>query len=356
MPRLRLHCSLNKVMENTGAHKENAPHEQMAWAVIQSFEKLREGLIRAMGESNTPALSRVIREDKDDTVYSIDLIAAELLWTLLEEHIAPLGGAVLIAEGVGERIIEPAGGGAPRWRMLVDPVDGTRCLMYGKRSAWALAAIAPDKGDGTMLSDSVASVMVELPTPRAALAETLWAVKGSGARAETVNIITGDRVEYTPRPSKAAGILDGYAMISRFFPGGKDIIAAVEENFMERVIGPPRRGKATVFEDQYISTGGQMAELVLGRDRFCADIRKTVYDKLEKERGLEPGHCCRPYDAAGLLVASEAGIIITDPAGNPLDAPFDTSTDLDWAGYANEELKTNLERPFQESLKAFGLI
>lgn len=333
-----------------------AYEEEIARAVIESFGKLREGLFRVMSESNAPDLSRVVREDADDTVYSIDLVAAELLGTLLEEHIAPLGGAVLVAEGMEERVIRPADGGTPRWRMLVDPVDGTRCLMYGKRSAWALAAVAPDKGDGTMLSDSVVSVMVELPTPRAALADNLWAIKGTGAKAETVNLITGERVEYTPRPSKADGILDGYAMISRFFPGGKDIIAAVEEDFVGRVIGPPRRGKATVFEDQYISTGGQMAELILGRDRFCADIRKAVYDKLERERELEPGHCCRPYDAAGLLAAREAGIIITDLAGNPLDAPFDTSTDIDWVGYANEELMRHLEGPFQESLRAFGLI
>jgi len=343
-------------MKNNPTPEENSRREEVARALVKSFEKLRTGLLRAMSNVGVHGLSRVEKEEPDDTVYSMDLVAIELLWPVLEEHIAPLGGAVLVAEGMGERVIEPEGGGAPRWRLLVDPVDGTRCLMYGKRSAWALAAAAPEHGAGVMLGDAVVSVMVELPTPRAALADNLWATKGSGTVAETVNLLTGERRGYVPRPSRATGILDGYAMISRFFPGGKDVIAAVEEDFIARVTGPPRRGRATVFEDQYISTGGQMAELILGRDRFCADIRKAVYGKLERERGLEPGHCCRPYDAAGLLAAREAGVIITDPAGNPLDAPFDTSTDIDWVGYANEELMANLEGPFQESLKAFKLI
>ena len=99
-----------------------------------------------------------------------------------------------------------------------------------------------------------------------------------------------------------------------------------------------------------------MCELAMGRDRFCADIRKAVYEMLGRVRGLEPGHCCRPHDAAGFLVAQEAGVIITDLYGAPLDAPFDTRTDIDWVGYANPELKQKLERPFQAALKKHGLI
>ena len=125
---------------------------------------------------------------------------------------------------------------------------------------------------------------------------------------------------------------------------------------MLEVVGPPVRGKATVFEDQYVCTGGQMCELAMGRDRFCADIRKVVYDLLKRERGFEPGHCCRPHDAAGLLVALEAGVIITDIYGAPLDVPFDTRTDIDWIGYANAQLKKKLEKPFRAALEKHGLI
>ena len=31
-------------------------------------------------------------------------------------------------------------------KLIVDPIDGTRSLMYDKRSAWVLAAVAPQRG------------------------------------------------------------------------------------------------------------------------------------------------------------------------------------------------------------------
>ena len=47
---------------------------------------------------------------------------------------------------------------------VLDPIDGTRCIMHDKRSAWVLAGIAPQKGEATRLSDIVAASMTELPT------------------------------------------------------------------------------------------------------------------------------------------------------------------------------------------------
>ena len=32
------------------------------------------------------------------------------------------------------------------WRVIVDPIDGTRGLMYQKRSAWILTGVAPNRG------------------------------------------------------------------------------------------------------------------------------------------------------------------------------------------------------------------
>ena len=38
-------------------------------------------------------------------------------------------------------------------RLIVDPIDGTRGIMYDKRSAWTLAGVAPQRGAGTHLGD-----------------------------------------------------------------------------------------------------------------------------------------------------------------------------------------------------------
>ena len=49
-------------------------------------------------------------------------------------------------------------------RLIVDPIDGTRGIMYDKRPAWTLAAVAPNRGPHTGLRDCEVSVMIELPT------------------------------------------------------------------------------------------------------------------------------------------------------------------------------------------------
>jgi hypothetical protein len=111
------------------------------------------------------------------------------------------------------------------------------------------------------------------------------------------------------------------------------------EHIALKMIGPADVTKATVFEDQYISTGGQFYELIVGHDRFNADLRPVFY----RIQGQPEGLCCHPYDCATMLIAEEAGIILTDGLGNPLDGPLDVTTGISWAAFANAELKKAIE-------------
>ena len=54
----------------------------------------------------------------------------------------------------------------------------------------------------------------------------------------------------------------GFVNVSRFFPGAKVELSRFEEELIRELLGPVRQGKAHCFEDQYISTGGQIAELI----------------------------------------------------------------------------------------------
>src|SRR5207237_206365 len=100
---------------------------------------------------------------------------------------------VVVAEGIEPETgrVFPAGAreGDAMIRIIMDPVDGTRGLMYDKRAAWSLAGAAPNKGDATRLSDIEVAVMTELPTSKMACGDVLWAVKGRGAKGvrETVD-------------------------------------------------------------------------------------------------------------------------------------------------------------------------
>jgi hypothetical protein len=44
-----------------------------------------------------------------------------------------------------------------------------------------------------------------------------------------------------------------------------------------------------------------------------------------------------------MLIAEEAGVILTDGRGQPLDGPMDVTTGLAWAGFANPALRQRVE-------------
>jgi hypothetical protein len=214
--------------------------------------------------------------------------------------------------------------------------------MYNKRSAWWLAGLAPNRGDKTSLQDIDVAVQVEIPTTRAAVADTLHAIRGRGARGETTNLITGERTSFRPRPSGAATIKDGFASVFHPFPGGKEIFAAIEEDLAREILGGLEASKTAMFDDQYLSTGGQLYELMTGRDRMLLDARGLLYERFKRE-GKPVGHACHPYDLCTVLIAEEAGVVVTDARGRQLDAPLDTTTDVSWIGYANEAIRREVE-------------
>jgi hypothetical protein len=144
-------------------------------------------------------------------------------------------------------------------------------------------------------------------------------------------------------------------MIARFFPGAREELAAIDEEIVREALGPVRQGKAHCFEDQYISTAGQLYELMAGHDRFVADLRPLLEPSLAA-RGLHLGICCHPYDLATELIARELGVIVTDPAGSLLEAPLDTFSDVAWVGYANPAVRAQMEPLLQSALRRRRLL
>lgn len=304
--------------------------------------------------NSTGDLHEVERSSAADTIYRIDALVEPIIDDFCRDW-AKSTPLVLIAEGVenehGEEGIKVYPEGSrdedAKIRLLIDPIDGTRGLMYDKRSAWALAAVAPNKGPGTRLRDIEAAAMTELPTSKMGRADVLWAAKGSGTRGVRVDLSTGAEQPLRIGPSRAAGLHHGFASVVNFFPGTKALAAATMERIAARLIGAADVRKAAVFDDQYICTGGQFYELIVGHDRFIADLRPVFYKLQNQPEGL----CCHPYDCAALLIAEEAGVIITDESGRPLDGPMDTTSGISWAGYANAKLRESIEPVLMEMLK-----
>ena len=276
----------------------------------------------------------------------------------LEREIAPKVPIILIAEGlVNGKVVLPRGAQAcdAVWQIVVDPIDGTRGLMYQKRSGWILTGIAPNLGNNTILADIEFAIQTEIPLVKQHLSDMVWAFRGEGVNATRFNRLTGDTAQLDLKPSSATSIAQGFAMISRFFPGARDILAEIDEEIIRSALGKPLAGKAQCFEDQYISTGGQLYELMAGHDRFVADIRPLMRSVLH-ERGLDLSICCHPYDLCTELIARELGLMITDAAGGPLSSSLTNEIDIAWVGYANQSIRASIEPHLQSALRRRGLL
>jgi len=326
---------------------ENTILDQMKTLQWNICAHLREKVLTRGKEE----LSAVDREGEDDTIYGIDSETENYLLDFLETEKGKGAPFLLVAEGLPpEGVAFTASGRADdaEFTVLMDPLDGTRGLMYKKRSAWVLAGIARGTGPGLTLGDVEIAVQTEVPPPKQYVADQLWAVKGRGARGLRRDLVSGMEEEFIPRPSAAKEIEYGFATFSRFFPGVKDLVMDIEIELNRRL---DKRGEKTFyFEDQYISSGGQLAELACGRDRFACDLRAALVGIVEERGGGAP-LCVHPYDVCVELIAREAGVVVTDEKGGPLAAPLDTATNVSWIGYANGHIRKMIEKDLLDIIR-----
>jgi fructose-1,6-bisphosphatase/inositol monophosphatase family enzyme len=304
-------------------------------------------------------LSEIVEDAAEDTIYAIDREVESIIIPMLEKEAPALGGIVLIAEGIGNaegKLVLPTHSREAEAAVciIMDPIDGTRGIMYDKRSAFFLAGAAPNQSNEMYLQDIEAAVMVELPTSKAYLSDGLYALKGRGAFGLRRNLLTHQVSKLHFRPSTASTIIGGFAQVARFFPPGKDLLAKIEEELIAS-LAEIQEGKALLFEDQYISSGGQLYEMLMGHDRFVADLRTALYQQL-KGSGTVTGLTCHPYDVCATRIGEEAGIIITDIHGAVLNVPLNLTHSVDWIAYANKHIQQQVEPVLQQILRKFNWI
>jgi len=321
-------------------------------------EIIRHTVVDACERSAMETLAAVAREEEGDTIYAVDRISEDVLIDFCEREIAHASPLVLIAEGIPEgKLTLPRGTSEhdAALRIIVDPIDGTRGLMYQKRSAWVLTGVAPNRGPQTNLGDVELAIQTEIPLVKQHLSDCVWAVRGKGAAGERFNRLTGTSTEINLQPSRARSIAHGYAGIARFFPGARDELALIDDEIVIGALGPISPGKAHCFEDQYASTGGQLYELISGHDRFIADLRPLMENVL-RDRGAALGICCHPYDICTELIARELGVIVTDARGERLNALLTVEANVAWAGYANDAVRAQIEPLLRAALSRRGMI
>lgn len=314
---------------------------------------VRDAVVEGRHGQETADLSRVARESVADTIYSIDTISEEAIAKWFEAQWPAEWPVELVAEGFDEPELRLFPRGTrleeTRWRCVIDPIDGTRGIMYDKRPAWVLAGLAPQRGAETRLPDIFVAAMTEIPTRKQWRADQVSAVRGRGLVTEGVDVRTGKREPVTLRASEAQDFRHGFASMAKFFPAGKVAAARIEEELWRELYG--KAASLVVFDDQYISTGGQFYELMAGHDRMNGDLRPMI---LERE-GIELTLVCHPYDVCTALLLEEAGILFEKPDGSVVDTRMDLTSPVTWMAYANEALAAQVRPVLQRVLERLGL-
>lgn len=311
-------------------------------------DHIRDALMQARVKSSA-SFATIAAVTAADTIYQVDKLSEEAIFHWFERHWPKTWPVELVMEGIedGEIVTFPRGTPVAKtmFKCILDPIDGTRNLMYDKRSAWILTGVALQRGAKNTLADIVVAAMTELPTSKMWRADQISGVRGAGIKSSSFNLLTRKSQKLVVRPSQATDFKHGFSSIARFFPEGKALLAQFEEDIWDELYGLGSTASPMIFDDQYIATGGQLYELLIGHDRMIGDLRPLAFAKL----GLKSSLVCHPYDICTAFLLQEAGGIVEGPDGKPLTQPLDTTSAIAWMGYANPVLAKQM-RPLVKKL------
>src|SRR6478736_10091857 len=169
-------------------------------------DHIRDTLVGAR-KKQAHSFARVAAVTAADTIYHIDRLSEHAILDWFAAHWPKAWPVEVVMEGLEEEGSATFPKGTPvaqtMLRCILDPIDGTRNIMYDKRSAWIIGALAPQRGAKTNLDDILVAAMTEIPTSKQWRSDQLSAVKGRGARAEAVDVLSGKRTKLPLKPSTA---------------------------------------------------------------------------------------------------------------------------------------------------------
>jgi len=290
------------------AGADRADHLELAAALAEVGRRVRD-VVRTGREARD---HDVVRAEGGDDVFGVDERADLVVLDGLRSLGARWPGSVVL-EGYDAPV--PVGDPSGPWRYLVDPVDGTRPYLAGKRSAWVLLGAGRH---ATTLEDLEVGAAVEIPTARAAVGLAAWAA-GADLVAEDDDLVGGGPpVPVTLRPQAGRPLDRSFVTVVRLLPGGHGPIGEWADRHLAGL---------EVYDDLVPCTGGAMMGLASGADRAVFDPRPLLHPE---------GFAAHPYDLAALVVVRAAGAVIEALPPGPLRVPLDTDTPVAWAGYADE--------------------
>jgi myo-inositol-1(or 4)-monophosphatase len=256
---------------------------------------LRESAMPMLGSHAGRAHEGDAEASGGDVTFAIDAEAERRLEDFLRERAPEFA---FYSEDRG--LVMPARGGASTV-LVVDPIDGTRPAMAGLESCCVSVAAAP-LHDGVRMGEVTVACVVEIPSGQAFLAE-----RGRGmVESPPVRLSANDRLDrmfwtygFRGRPARAlTEVLAELIDASSVGGGTFDLGSAAFD--VTRVL--------TGQLDAYVEPGPLLVEEVPGM--------RAEFERVGGGAVLNNS----PYDlAAAVLLAEEAGAVVTDARGEPLD-------------------------------------
>jgi len=323
-------------------------------------ESVRGRMRAALAEGDAIRLARPVSRGAGDVTFGIDVAAEEAVseWLLAEARRRPLS---VMTEDAGWRHVGPGptseddplelpgfDHGGPR--IAIDPIDGTRNLMHDLRGAWTVVSYAGPGRGAPRLAELELGVVSELPDTRGGELRELIARRGHGCSA-AVRSLADNRVQ-------RSGVLlvddsdrpdHGYFPFFGYHPDQRAAMQRLAQDYFKRVQTHEGAELGHCYDDQHISSGGQLALLALGHYRMVVDGR----ERWNELAGVQL-QTAKPYDVAGaILCAREAGAIVTRIDGGQLDFELDVSTPVEFVGFHNHGTGARLWPHLEAALAAW---
>jgi hypothetical protein len=261
--------------------------------------RIRDDVVRACEEAAVGTLSGVATEAEGDTIYEIDRVAEQELVAEIGRTIATRAEPVLlVAEGLaGGEVVVPEGADRKnvQWVIIVDPIDGTRGVMYQKRPAWILTGVARGPGPCTLAD-------INSRCKRRFLRQATFAGRALGG-SEAGRVCRARQPAHGRNRASDSPSFDrdnaGSRICHDFAIPESSRALAIDDEVIAAVSGPPKPGKRSRSRTNMISTGGQLYE------RLRATIASSpISDRLRRRRAggarlLSPIRSLHGTDRAG---------------------------------------------------------
>jgi myo-inositol-1(or 4)-monophosphatase len=263
-----------------------APRDLVRDLAVSLRERVAPELGRHAGRAHTRA------GEGGDITFEIDAWAEDYLEEFLTDH---EGQVAFYSEDRG--LVAARGA---EWVLVVDPIDGTRPAMAGFEAACVSVAAAPLAGGEPRMGDVALGCVVEIKSGRVFLAE-----RGAGID-PAPSLSTNDEV---PRMFWAYGLRG--RPVRRVAEVLGELIDASSVGG-----GTFDLGSATFDMTRVIT--GQLDAYVEPGPRMIADVpeMRGEFERIGNGAVLNNS----PYDlAAAALCVTEAGGVVTDAYGRPLD-------------------------------------